>query len=134
MPTPDADTPSLADLIAAIDDAPDKLHAESTPATGALIDLGIAALPAVVPLLASPAADTRMRAQHVLEMVTMELFGFRRGHGWDDFAHEIRWRDFWAAMMAEGADEAGEPSAASVVAHWQSWLDHRLRGGGAGTI
>ena len=33
----------LADLIAAIDDAPDKLHAESTPATGALIGRAVAA-------------------------------------------------------------------------------------------
>lgn len=134
MPTPDANALSLSDLVAAIDDGPDKLHAESTPATEALIDLGIEALPAVIPLLASPAADTRMRAAHVLEMVTMEQAGFRRGHGWDDFAHEIRWRDFWSAMMGEGADDPGEPRAASRVAHWQSWLDRHRRGGRAKAI
>lgn len=127
MPTPDAETPTVAELIAALDEAPDKLHAESTPAANALIDLGIDALPAVIPLLASPDADTQMRAAYVLEMVTMELFGFRPGQGWEDFAHEIRWRDFWTAMMVGTPDEAGEPDAASMVAHWQSWLDHRLR-------
>ena len=118
---------SLPELIAAIDDAPDKLHAESTPATEALIDQGIDALPAVIPLLASPDPDTQMRAAYVLEMVTMELFGFRPGQGWEDFAHEIRWRDFWTAMMVGTPNEAGELDAASMVAHWQSWLDHRLR-------
>lgn len=127
MPIPDAEAPPLAELIAAIDEAPDKLHAESTPAAEALIDQGVDALPAVIPLLASSDADTQMRAAYVLEMVTMELFGFRPGQGWEDFAHEIRWRDFWTAMMVGSPDEAGEPDAVSMVAHWQSWLDHRLR-------
>lgn len=125
---------TLPDLIAAIDDAPDKLHSESTPATEALIEQGVDALPAVIPLLASPDADTQMRAAYVLEMVTMELFGFRPGRGWEDFAHEIRWRDFWTAMMVGSPDEAGEPGAASMVAHWQSWFDHRLRSAGEGPL
>lgn len=130
----DIDAAALADLIAAIDAEPDLLHAESTPATEALIDIGEAALPGLIPLLVSSSEDTRMRAAHVLEMVTMELFGFRRGKGWDDFAHEIRWRDFWSAMMGPAIDDGGEPGAAARVAHWRSWLDHRLRSGDIAAI
>lgn len=40
------------------------------------------------------------------------MFGFRRGQGWSDFAHEIRWRDFWSAMMGPAIDEEAESDVA----------------------
>src|SRR5262245_33334865 len=54
----------LAVLQATINDAPDPLHFELTPAAHALIRLGLPALPTVFALMESPDEATRQRAQH----------------------------------------------------------------------
>jgi hypothetical protein len=112
----------VAQLVETIDDEPDRLHPESTPSTLALIALGARSVPAVLPLLSSPNRLTRRRAVHVLEMVTMARFGFRRGHGWDDFHGEDRWRAFWSDMGGL-SHERGGPVEDETIAKWRTWSD-----------
>ena len=50
-------------LVAAINEQPDPAHGDLTPAVHALVRLGLAAFPAVLPLLEAEDRWTRLRAQ-----------------------------------------------------------------------
>lgn len=114
-------SPDIPSLLAQIDEEPDKLHSDSTPAVEALIEIGEPALAPVLELMLSPNRETRMRAQKVLEGVTLRLHGFRPGHGWDDRSHEDDWRRFWKSLG--GLDwDAPEAERAATVARWREWL------------
>ena len=60
----------IAHLIATINDSPDPSHGDLTPSVHALVQLGVPALPSVLPLLMSDDKWTRLRAQRVLERTT----------------------------------------------------------------
>ena len=74
----------IAELLPRIDDSPDPLHADITPAVLALSDLGPPAALAVVPLLEADDRMTRLHAQRVVEGVVMRLHGFSPGRGFGD--------------------------------------------------
>ena len=67
LKTPDA----LQALQATINDSPDPLHWEQTPAVQSLVELGISALPTVFVLMNSANENTRRRAQYVLASVVL---------------------------------------------------------------
>lgn len=112
----------IAALVDRIDADPDKAHSESTPATQALIAIGEPALPRVVPLLLSDRYETRLRAVHVLELVSMGVFGFRSGLGWARREDEQAWKEFWGRM---NPGPAGSVGRARTVELWQEWLAAR---------
>jgi hypothetical protein len=72
------------ELIAALDDDPDPLHADMTPAVGALGEIGDAAVPALLEPLASESETTRLHAQRALEAIVQRRHGFRAGLGWPE--------------------------------------------------
>jgi len=111
----------IPSLLARIDEEPDKLHSDMTPAVEALIEIGEPALGPVLELMLSPGRETRMHAQRVLEGVTLRLHGFRPGQGWDDQSREDDWRRFWKSLGDLDWD-APEASRADAVALWREWL------------
>jgi hypothetical protein len=62
---------ALSGLRETINDSPDPLHWERTPAADSLIEMGSAALPTVFVLMDSPNEETRRRAQYVLATVVL---------------------------------------------------------------
>lgn len=111
-------------LVQAIDDRPDPLHGDRTPAVEALIDRGLAVLPYLLPLLESGGDQTRLRAQRVLEGITHQWVRERtaaRPLTRDD-THE--WNRLW---QANGGYDWSAPQAAraAAVKLWSAWLDQQ---------
>jgi hypothetical protein len=120
-PSSPATGPDLAALLARIDDDPDPLHLDSTPAATALAAAGRPALPGLLALMAAPQPHTRMRAQRAFEGVLLRELGFVPGQGFATREGEQRLRDLWAAHGGYAWD-APEPVRASAIAAWQAWL------------
>jgi HEAT repeats len=95
---------ALEACLRALDDAPDPLHADRTPAVRCLIEIGEPALLPLIDRLASDDPDTRMRAERAVQGITRRRFGFD-GFAWPDGAME-RWMDWWSAV---GFDAAAPP-------------------------
>jgi hypothetical protein len=74
----------IAAHIRALDDDPDELHADMTPAVSALAEIGEPALPALLEPLAAPAELTRLHAQRALEGAIYRRHGFRPGRGFPE--------------------------------------------------
>lgn len=111
-------------LVAAINEHPDHLHGDRTPAVDALVAHGLPALPHILPLLESEDQLTRLRAQRVLEGVT---------HAWAQAHATARplthadtraWHQLWAD---NGAYDWQAPPAArhEAVGRWRTWLQGR---------
>jgi len=108
-------------LIRRISDDPDKLHSDRTPAAAALEEIGLPALGQVLDLMRSSDPMTRLRAQRVVEGITMRHLGFRPGHGWDASENAQAWRRLWKEqgdLDWQAPDAAREES----VAMWKRWL------------
>jgi hypothetical protein len=112
----------IAELLERIDEHPDKLHSDSTPAVDSLIAIGMPVLPRVFPLMLDKARETRLRAFRVIELVTMKIFGFRKGQGWLHADDEQAWRSLWKGMGGLDPD-APDSARAMSVALWKSWLN-----------
>jgi HEAT repeats len=97
---------ALEACLRTIDDAPDPLHADRTPAVQCLIDIGEPALPALVEHLASGDADHRMRAERAIQGISRRRFGFD-GYSWPEGAME-RWMDWWTAIGFDNSALAAE--------------------------
>lgn len=117
-PTPG---PDIAALLARIDENPDELHLDSTPAVTALAAAGRPALPGLLDLMAAPQPHTRLRAQRAFEGVLMRELGFVPGQGFATPDGEQRLRALWAAQGGYAWD-APEPARAGAIAAWQAWL------------
>src|SRR4051812_37104296 len=72
----------LADLVRYIDQNPDPLHVDVTPAVLQLMELGLHAAKAVLELLDASDVLTRKRAQRAVEGVVMRRNGWRPGQGY----------------------------------------------------
>jgi hypothetical protein len=111
----------IEQLVTRLNDHPDPLHGDRTPAVDALVRYGLPALPHVLPLLESGDDLTRLRAQRVLEGVSQEWVRERtpgRPLTRED-THE--WNDLW--RVNGGYDWQAPPRARSAsVARWNAWL------------
>ena len=116
--------PQIEVLIARINDAPDLLHSDYTPAVHDLIRIGQRALPHVLTLMESDDKETRMRAIHVLEIVTMKKHGFMWGQGWKTTNGEREWSRFWKSLGDLRFDAPLENRKRSVQL-WREWLERR---------
>ena len=117
-------TPTSADiaaLLARIDEDPDPLHLDITPAVTALAAAGRPALPGLLALMAAPQPHTRLRAQRAFEGVLQRELGFVPGQGFATPDGEQQLRALWAAHGSYAWD-AEEPARASAIAAWQAWL------------
>ena len=106
-------------LVRALDDDPDPLHLDMTPAVQALGEIGIDAVPALAAPLESPSADTRLRAQRALEAIVLRRHGFAPGRGFPDERSEQDARDELARI---GYDHEAEPSErAAAIERLRDW-------------
>jgi len=108
------------ELAATINEQPDSLHADYTPSVYALVRLGLAALPAVLPLLESEDRFTRMRAQRVLEGVTRD-WSKRNAPAQTRPGGEHRWRALWSENGSYDW-QADTAARAASIARWKEWL------------
>lgn len=111
----------LAELLATLDNAPDELHGDITPAVLALAELGWVAAPALLDLMLADAADTRLHAQRAFEGIVMRDFGFVRGRGFASSDDENRFRELWATHGGYAYD-ASEARRSLAVETWRGWL------------
>lgn len=121
-----ADEQDLTGLVAAINADPNPLHVDFTPAVMRLIDLGLDAAEAVLPLLVAPDAMTRLRARRVLEGVVMRRHGWVAGRGYRDAGSEAAAQHELAAIGDEPATTAPATHAGDI-GKWRVWLDASRR-------
>ena len=100
---------ALEACIATINDGADILHVDNTAAARALVRIGDPALPEVVKLLASEDELTRLRAERVIEGITIHKF-----------ASEDDWRKWWRAI---GYDYEKSPMENKLgIERLQDWV------------
>ena len=97
--------------IRALDDDPDELHSDMTPAVSALAGIGEPALPALLEPLAAPDALTRLHAQRALEGVIYQRHGFRAGQGFPPGEEDAARDDLRAIGYEHDADEPARDAA-----------------------
>jgi len=115
----------VARLVAAINDHPDAAHGDYTPAVHALVRIGVEALPALLPLLKSADAFTRMRAQRVLEGVTRAWVRARTPSPRLSQRPGSVWQALWRDNGNYDWHADAEMNAASI-ARWKAWLTTAL--------
>ncbi len=105
----------------ALNDDPDPLHNDQTPAVQALGALGLRAVPGLLERMGSDDALTRLRAQRAFELVLGRRHGFVPGQGFDTPAGEAAMRAEW---QAQGDYDHGAPPArrTQAIAQWRQWL------------
>jgi len=109
-------------LVASINDRPDLLHGDRTPAVDALIEHGLAALPHVLPLLESEDEFTRLRAQRVLEGATQAWVRGEQGPARQLTQGSAQaWQRLWRENGSYDWRAAKEARTA-VVGLWREWL------------
>jgi HEAT repeat protein len=99
---------ALSAAIATINDSPDMLHADLTPAVYTLAEIGLPAIPDVLNLLNSDDRFTRMHAQRALERITRA----RRT--------QSDWQALWEQNGAYNFDAPADQRARSIEA-WRRW-------------
>ena len=112
----------IRQLLRAIDDEPDKLHGDFTPAVLKLMTKGLAAAKAVLPLLNSEDSASRARAYRVLEGVIKIRNGWIPGRGYKDREGQDRTQ---ATLAANGNYHAQmeEPQRLASIEKWRRWLE-----------
>jgi len=96
-------------LVRTIDDFPDDLHYQFTPAVVELIALGPAALPLVAPLLSASGATTRERAFFIIRRIVEASPALEP---WDTLVAEL------GAFHHAAPDAEREP----VAQQWRAWI------------
>ena len=115
---PDALTACLQTL----NDAPNPLHADMTPAVLALGQMGMRVVPALLDLLMDDHEFTRLHAQRALEMILDQRHGFYPGQGFPTPEAEEQARAEWKDNG--GYDYSADAATrAAAVAKWQRWLE-----------
>lgn len=112
----------IARLIATINDHPDAAHGDLTPAVHALVRIGLPALAALLPLLASDDRWTRLRAQRVFEGATRAWVRARVPARPHTPRAEHEWIALW---QGNGSYDFDAPACqrADAIDRWRAWLD-----------
>ncbi len=102
-----------------LDDAPDGLHPDYTPAVGALVAIGEPALDPLIERLDAPEEMTRRRAANAISGITKGLFGYD-GQRWSG-GEEAQWRDWWWAIGYDARlDAAGRKPKIDALRAWSA--------------
>jgi len=115
------DPSAVAVCLQALNDAPDELHNDQTPAVQALGNLGLAAVPGLLDHMASHDAMTRLRAQRAFELVIARRHGFQPGRGIPTAQAEAAMRAEWSAH-GDYAHDASAARRAKAIQQWRQWL------------
>lgn len=116
----------VRELCDRINEDPDLLHFDYTPAVHELIDIGAPAIPPALDLMLSEDSDTRLRAERFLEGVTLKEHGFVFGQGWKKPSSEGDWRQFWKRLGSIDYKASREERVASISL-WRAWLAERQK-------
>ncbi|MGH9497263.1 MAG: HEAT repeat domain-containing protein [Candidatus Sulfotelmatobacter sp.] len=115
------DPQAQAAAIATLNDAADKLHADITPSVRTLGAMGLKVVPAVLELLLSEDAMTRLRAERVLAAILAAQHGAVAGRGFPSPKAEQAMRADWSANG--DYDYSAVPGARRAsVEKWRQWL------------
>lgn len=111
-----------------IDENPDVLHSEHTPATHELIVIGEPALEPTLPYLNSENPFTREHAETVVWGVLRVMHGYERGKGWKSDADKAAFDRFASQMW--GIDANGDMNVLDALSETErrSALIERLKG------
>jgi hypothetical protein len=113
------DERSAEDLARAIDDDPDPMHLDVTPAAQELGAMGLPAVPAILGVLEAEHPDTRLRAQRALEAVIYGRHGFVAGQGFpSDDAEDAARRELQAIGYDHEADAGARAAALERAREW----------------
>ena len=107
--------------VAAINDNPDSLHPDYTPAVHKLSGCGLAAAMAILPLLSSLKEPERLRAQRILEGVIKRRFGWKPAKGFPNYEAE---QSYEAMLLLNGNYQAtaSEENRRQAIDKWNHWL------------
>lgn len=109
----------VADLRERINDHPDLLHRDFTPAVNQLIEIGLPSLRyGTLDLLLSDDHDTRMRAWRVVWWIARSEVGFVRGRSSNDPYVEKKWDDL---LTSNGTCDEDTPMPQRRISY-QKWL------------
>jgi hypothetical protein len=114
-------------LISEINDNPDNLHDEHTPAVHELAVIGLASLRnGVLELLLNEDMDTRYRAQAVLDDVTAFEYGFVMGRGWKSKEDQVAWQNL-RTEMGPYDYRASKANRKASYNRWADWVARRSK-------
>jgi len=108
-------------LIETLDENPDELHVDITPAVLKLISFGLHGAAAVIDFLNAPRLETRLRAQRVLEGAVGAHLGWKAGQG---FPNRTTEREFHDLVSNNGnySARAAEQKRKEAIRKWREWL------------
>jgi HEAT repeat protein len=121
LKAPDA----LDALRATINDDPDPLHSQRTPAVQSLIESGLSALPATFVLMESANEETRRRAQYVLASIVLEDITRRL----QPSALTNEALRLWEELQRQNGSYAwngSESARRSSIELWRGWYERAL--------
>jgi HEAT repeat protein len=104
-----------------LNDAPDLLHADMTPAVLTLGQMGLKAVPPLLNLLMADDEITRLRAQRALETIVNRGHGFEFGRGFPSPEKEAQARAEWKSN-GDYHYSADAATRAAAVEKWRDWL------------
>ncbi len=120
----------IQDALSRLDDHPDLLHFDHTPAVHELITIGEPALEPTLPYLLSDNPDTRLHAETAIYGILLQMHGFVRGRGWTTPDGERRFVEFSRRLWDGGAAnvqvyEAPQSERAEYIERVRGWLASR---------
>lgn|SRR5262249_2050414 len=115
---------ALEACLRTIDDSPEMLHFEITPAVRALTKMGLPALNAVLPLLDAEDERTRQHAQKVFEQVTLDEIEREMKIAAHSPSATAEWQRLWDGNGAYQWNHAAAERRAAIE-RWQRWIDRK---------
>jgi hypothetical protein len=116
----DQETVKVTELIRRIDENPDRLHIESTPAVHELIDIGPAAIEPVLGLMLDDLEVRRQRGQRVLQEILVRMYGYEPGIQWANTPNQRKYLAKWESLGLEYDTELS--ARRKGVEKWKHWL------------
>ena len=114
--------------VAAINENPDILHSDYTPAVHKLSECGFEAAIAILPLLDSEDALERLRAQRVLEGVVQRAYGWKPGQGFPPESNGEKEIKNLMQEMGNYRADASKDERIAAIEKWEYWLQTKLEG------
>jgi len=120
-------------FVKTLNDNPDYFHSEMTPSVKALVKIGEEAIPRMLDLMLLDDIYTRLRAQTVIERITMQQYGFLPGHGWIQDKCEHEFQTFWKDLGDLDYRKSKE-NREYAVGLWRKWVRGSFRDKSPGQI
>jgi len=117
----------IENLIKELNKDPEILQLDYTPAVYKLIEHGLEAALAILPLLNSTDNWERHRAQRVLEGVIQNRFGWKPGYGYPDGSKGEEKVKNLLVELGNYQAEGSIKQRLSSIKKWKDWLQKQIR-------